>query len=252
MLYAWDIVVQEGPVTDARAPSHCSLLNPPETEPCNRHDVVSRRGIPCCGTEQNGGRRQLPRGMRHQARQGLTMQCEDITRPSSCLSALSDLFVNVQDDESQTPPMKRVAVGSAAPAMATMPLPRPIPAGSSGKENGFVDIHSVQSGRSSSSSPQEKVGIGAYFKRLPDTGDLEVKSFLRNSPAELSGQIQIGDRITHVDGVLVVGWSLSELADKILGPTGSEAEVSFLRRTTGEPYTVKVIRGRNTLLCPRG
>ena len=94
MLYAWDIVVQEGPVTDARAPSHCSLLNPPETEPCNRHDVVNRRGIPCCGTEQNGGRRQLPRGMRHQARQGLTMQCEDITRPSSCLSALSDLFMN--------------------------------------------------------------------------------------------------------------------------------------------------------------
>mmetsp|Transcript_96874 Transcript_96874/g.141710 ORF Transcript_96874/g.141710 Transcript_96874/m.141710 type:complete len:96 (+) Transcript_96874:174-461(+) len=73
------------------------------------------------------------------------------------------------------------------------------------------------------------------------------KSFLKNSPAELTKEICVGDIIVEVDREQVEGWSLSELAERILGPTGSVVECSFRRKADGELYTVKVARGRNAL-----
>jgi len=61
-----------------------------------------------------------------------------------------------------------------------------------------------------------RVGIGAYFQRseaLPDA--LEVKSILANSPAHACKLVSVGDFIIAVDGELVGGKSLSQLAEKV-------------------------------------
>ena len=67
-----------------------------------------------------------------------------------------------------------------------------------------------------SQASNTRVGIGAYFQRsetVPDT--LEVKRILPNSPAAACKLVSVGDAIVAVDGELVGGKSLSQLAEKV-------------------------------------
>eukprot|EP00282_Hemiselmis_andersenii_P020323 CAMPEP_0172040396 /NCGR_PEP_ID=MMETSP1041-20130122/24475_1 /TAXON_ID=464988 /ORGANISM="Hemiselmis andersenii, Strain CCMP439" /LENGTH=126 /DNA_ID=CAMNT_0012698289 /DNA_START=232 /DNA_END=609 /DNA_ORIENTATION=- len=78
---------------------------------------------------------------------------------------------------------------------------------------------------STASDGLAKVGIGAYFQRDPnDSNVLLVKSVLKGSPSQLTGKILVGDRITSVDGKSCYGFSLAELAERLLGHPGSEVK----------------------------
>eukprot|EP00293_Proteomonas_sulcata_P013945 CAMPEP_0184291698 /NCGR_PEP_ID=MMETSP1049-20130417/3632_1 /TAXON_ID=77928 /ORGANISM="Proteomonas sulcata, Strain CCMP704" /LENGTH=145 /DNA_ID=CAMNT_0026599205 /DNA_START=67 /DNA_END=501 /DNA_ORIENTATION=- len=97
-----------------------------------------------------------------------------------------------------------------------------------------------------SDGEKARVGIGAYFQRNKDRNDiLQVKSLLKGSPAQLCGEIEIGDTITHVNGERVDGDSLAQLAEKLLGPNGTPVECSFLKKESGQPLTVTLVRGIN-------
>ena len=62
-----------------------------------------------------------------------------------------------------------------------------------------------------------RVGIGAYFQRSDSVADaLQVKRILPNSPAAACKLMAVGDYIIAVDGELVSGKSLSQLAEKVL------------------------------------
>ncbi|EKX35389.1 hypothetical protein GUITHDRAFT_155501 [Guillardia theta CCMP2712] len=107
---------------------------------------------------------------------------------------------------------------------------------------------SVDSGSTSSSKFLEKakVGIGAYFQRSKEEEDmLQVKSLLKGSPAQLCNKISIGDRIIAVNGESVHGRSLAELAEKLLGPTGSVVECTFKSVKSNEIFSVTLVRGIN-------
>lgn len=58
-------------------------------------------------------------------------------------------------------------------------------------------------------------------------------------------QIAVGDHIVAVDGEQVSGRSLAELAEKLLGPTASVVECSFVRKSDGQRYAVSLARGVN-------
>jgi C-terminal processing protease CtpA/Prc len=92
-----------------------------------------------------------------------------------------------------------------------------------------------------------RVGIGAYFQRDKDIDSvLSVKSLLKGSPAQQCNKIAVGDHIMAVNGASVESFSLAELAEKLLGPTGSVVECTFARRGTNERYAVSLTRGINS------
>eukprot|EP00277_Geminigera_cryophila_P017955 CAMPEP_0179447362 /NCGR_PEP_ID=MMETSP0799-20121207/31224_1 /TAXON_ID=46947 /ORGANISM="Geminigera cryophila, Strain CCMP2564" /LENGTH=144 /DNA_ID=CAMNT_0021238161 /DNA_START=66 /DNA_END=500 /DNA_ORIENTATION=+ len=93
-------------------------------------------------------------------------------------------------------------------------------------------------------SVAEKVGIGAYFQRASaDTGGLSVKSLLPGSPAQKCGKIKVGDIVLKVDGDNVFGKKLAELAEVLLGPTGSKVTLEFRDGNTQKDYSVVLERG---------
>mmetsp|Transcript_8873 Transcript_8873/g.21948 ORF Transcript_8873/g.21948 Transcript_8873/m.21948 type:complete len:157 (-) Transcript_8873:83-553(-) len=107
----------------------------------------------------------------------------------------------------------------------------------------------ISTGGSSISSVGEKarVGIGAYFQRDKALDSvLSVKSLLKGSPAQQCAKITVGDHILAVNAISVEAFSLAELAEKLLGPTGSVVECTFARRGTGERYSVALTRGINS------
>jgi len=119
---------------------------------------------------------------------------------------------------------------------------------SAADDNKSVTSSCMRSGRSTRSSAvwasRTRVGIGAYFQRsevIPDA--LEVKSILANSPAQACKLVSVGDYIIAVDGELVGGKSLSQLAEKVLGAPHSLVEISFRKRDTQDIYSVSFVRG---------
>ena len=54
-----------------------------------------------------------------------------------------------------------------------------------------------------------------------------MKSLVKGSTAHLCGRVHIGDEIVAVDGRTVSSDSLAELAQKILGETGSKVCTPF-------------------------
>lgn len=70
-------------------------------------------------------------------------------------------------------------------------------------------------------------GIGVEIERR--AGNFTVTRVMSKSPAAES-RLQIGDRISRVDGKVVDDWSLSELIRHIRGPEDSEVQLGLLRR----------------------
>ncbi len=87
----------------------------------------------------------------------------------------------------------------------------------------------------------EYEGIGAYVD-LDEDGKLIIVAPFEGSPAEAAG-LQPKDRVIAVDGVSIVGLSLSEAISKVRGPAGSEV-VLTVEREGEQPFEVTVIRDR--------
>mmetsp|Transcript_17878 Transcript_17878/g.49531 ORF Transcript_17878/g.49531 Transcript_17878/m.49531 type:complete len:192 (+) Transcript_17878:230-805(+) len=132
--------------------------------------------------------------------------------------------------------------------------------GGGGFNNSWMDSRSRSMSRNASAhssrqtSPgrdsayeKAKVGIGVYFQRSKeDDGALVVKSILKGSPSQLSNKVFVGDVILAVNGESVYGKSLAELAEKLLGPAGTQVECTFQNGVTKEVTTLSLPRGINT------
>jgi len=73
-----------------------------------------------------------------------------------------------------------------------------------------------------------------------------MQSLLKGSPAQTCNQVSIGDYIIAVNGESVYGKSLAELAEKLLGPSGSVVECTFKKEVSKEMITVTLVRGINS------
>jgi carboxyl-terminal processing protease len=87
----------------------------------------------------------------------------------------------------------------------------------------------------------EYEGIGAYVD-LDEDGKLIIVAPFEGSPAETAG-LRPEDRIIAVDGVSIVGLSLSEAISKVRGPAGSEV-VLTVEREGEQSFEVTVTRDR--------
>ncbi|MBN1814533.1 MAG: S41 family peptidase [Anaerolineae bacterium] len=87
----------------------------------------------------------------------------------------------------------------------------------------------------------EYEGIGAYVD-MDEEGKLIIVAPFEGSPAEAVG-LQPEDRIVAVDGVSIVGLTLSEAISKVRGPAGSEV-VLTVEREGEQPFDVTVTRDR--------
>lgn len=84
-------------------------------------------------------------------------------------------------------------------------------------------------------------GIGAYVEMRD--GFVTIVTPIDNSPAQ-AADVQPGDIVTAVDGEDVSGQSLQDVVSKILGPAGTDVEITFFRPETGEELTKTITRAR--------
>ena len=74
-----------------------------------------------------------------------------------------------------------------------------------------------------------KCGIGLAV-RLAGNGMFQVDDVTPNSPSQLCGFFKKGDLITSVNGISVIGFTMEQFVDTVLGPPGSDITVRKLRR----------------------
>ena len=74
-----------------------------------------------------------------------------------------------------------------------------------------------------------------------ENGLVKVVSPIDDTPAYKAG-VQASDYISHIDGVQVMGLSLSEAVDKMRGRVGSKIDLTILREGANEPLEVSIVR----------
>ncbi len=87
----------------------------------------------------------------------------------------------------------------------------------------------------------EVEGIGAYLSEDEKTGDVVIVSPIKGSPAEEAG-LKPDDVITAVGGKSVKGMTVSEVAGRIKGPTGTDIQITI--RRNGQTQSFIVTRAR--------
>lgn len=80
-------------------------------------------------------------------------------------------------------------------------------------------------------------GIGVVIRTVEDTGEIEVVSVMKDSPAEKAG-ILAGDIFAEVDGELVIEMNQMELAQRVRGPEGTDVNITMLRGEELVDFTV--------------
>jgi C-terminal processing protease CtpA/Prc len=70
-----------------------------------------------------------------------------------------------------------------------------------------------------------RCGIGLAV-RLTANGMFQVEDVTANSPSQLCGFFQKGDLITAVDSTSVIGFTMDQFVDVVLGDPGSEVTVT--------------------------
>ncbi|MGQ9667625.1 MAG: S41 family peptidase [Anaerolineae bacterium] len=85
-------------------------------------------------------------------------------------------------------------------------------------------------------------GIGATV-RTDENGLLVIVEPIENSPASRAG-LRPGDIVLEVDGENIQGWSTTEAVAKIRGPRGTTVKLLIYRPSTGEQFTVEIMRAR--------
>lgn len=88
-------------------------------------------------------------------------------------------------------------------------------------------------------------GIGITIEMDP-AGLVRVSSVFAGSPADRSG-LQLDDRITHIDGDLVIGKEAREIVHRLRGPIGRSVDVTVRRERAPQPVHIVITR---TLIVP--
>lgn len=88
-------------------------------------------------------------------------------------------------------------------------------------------------------------GIGVEISLVDDA--ITIMNLLPNSPAMSCKCLNIGDVITHIDGVPVHGWTTLNVAKRIRGKQGTPV-ILTIKPPEGKPENVKVIRDEIELL----
>ncbi len=87
----------------------------------------------------------------------------------------------------------------------------------------------------------ELIGIGVQLDF--DGAYPRVLAPIRDSPADLAG-VDRGDLIIEVDGVSTKGWSDSQTSSFLRGEEGQEVVLTIERPSTGEEFSVTLVRSR--------
>jgi hypothetical protein len=84
-----------------------------------------------------------------------------------------------------------------------------------------------------------QVGVGLFFIPNPeDNGAFYVSSIVPGSSANISGIVDLFDKLMTLDNKLVVGLSLSELRRRLFGRPGTLVQLEFIRPTEGRVFQV--------------
>jgi carboxyl-terminal processing protease len=89
-------------------------------------------------------------------------------------------------------------------------------------------------------------GVGFEFATMPD-GTLRITAILPDTPAAKGG-LQIGDRITHVNGTEVIGLDVPRITHLLRGRVNTEVDLTVLRE--GEPTPVSLAFERDLIVPP--
>ena len=93
------------------------------------------------------------------------------------------------------------------------------------------------------SKREGSVGIGIEFKI--DKEFMVITRIKPNSPAQESN-LQIGNKISHINGILVKGLNYNEIVNQLSGPIMTDVTFEILRDLPVEPLIVQVTRSRIT------
>eukprot|EP00277_Geminigera_cryophila_P018875 CAMPEP_0179441542 /NCGR_PEP_ID=MMETSP0799-20121207/25079_1 /TAXON_ID=46947 /ORGANISM="Geminigera cryophila, Strain CCMP2564" /LENGTH=222 /DNA_ID=CAMNT_0021225871 /DNA_START=208 /DNA_END=876 /DNA_ORIENTATION=+ len=114
----------------------------------------------------------------------------------------------------------------------------------SGKAQDETDVRITSPGGTASSGAERSkpplAGIGIVFKGTED-GGLAIDSLLPAGPAEACGQINAGDRLMSIDGILIDLLSDKEIAKTLLGAPGTTV-ILGLKSIGGQNVDVSITR----------
>jgi len=102
-------------------------------------------------------------------------------------------------------------------------------------------MHAESSGQVSAAPPSrdQLAGVGVVFESKLDSHTLVVRSVSRDGPAS-SSDIRQGDRLIAIDDCEVADMTEGEIAKHILGPPGSQVQLTLRRRLSiGKEEDVK-------------
>ena len=88
-----------------------------------------------------------------------------------------------------------------------------------------------------------RVGLGFKYRRLK-SGLFYVTEVREGGAAGRSGQVRMGDTLTHVDGASLLGVSTEGLGEMLLGANGTEVALTLQRGSGGAAAVeVRLVRG---------
>uniref|UniRef100_A0A7S0R1J7 PDZ domain-containing protein n=1 Tax=Cryptomonas curvata TaxID=233186 RepID=A0A7S0R1J7_9CRYP len=116
-----------------------------------------------------------------------------------------------------------------------------------GHQGAYSPSPDSPAGSSFSESPgrlEAYQGIGIHLRKCKDDDRaMEVQSMVDGCPAHLSNKVFVGDIIIAVNGEDVYGYTLVQIARRLLGPAGTYVECTFQKRNTGEISSLTLQRG---------
>jgi len=84
---------------------------------------------------------------------------------------------------------------------------------------------------------------GIFEARHAWCGQVFIKSVVPGGACDRDGAVQVGDTVLSVNGENVVGLSVAEIRERIVGPIGSEVAVALESGATGQIYERVLVRG---------
>lgn len=87
-------------------------------------------------------------------------------------------------------------------------------------------------------------GVGIQYEAAGEA--IQISSIITDGPAARA-QLQVGDRLTHIDETAIAGLGTREIERRLRGAVSSDVKLTVLRQGTDAPVTVSV---RRTLVVP--